>query len=94
MVAIEEYLQSVSSSIRIDAPSNQVWELISKPVNLELCHPFCQSNPVEKWPGNESIDYVWYYNGLEYQRTFTNWINGIGYDLSIGRVDERQSKVV
>lgn len=28
------------------------------PGNLELCHPFCRSNPVQSWPGKDSIDEV------------------------------------
>lgn len=88
------YLRPVSSSIKIKASSKQVWEVISKPGNLGLCHPFCESNPVEQWPGNQSIDYVHYYNGLKYQRIFTSWIDGVGYDLLIGRVNGRQSKIL
>lgn len=87
------YFKPVSMGIKINVSSEQVWEVISKPGNLELCHPFCKTNPVEKWPGKESIDYVHYYNGLKYQRIFTNWIEGLGYDLHIGTVNGRKSKV-
>jgi hypothetical protein len=70
-----------------------VWELISKPNNLESFHPFCESNPVDKWPGAGAIDHVKYYNSLSYQRVFTNWIEGVGYDLRIGTVTGKKSKV-
>ncbi len=90
----EKFLKPVSKSILINVHPQRVWEVISKPGNLELCHPFCNSNPVEKWPGNKSIDYVNYYNGLKYQRVFTDWIDGLGYDLLIGRKNGRKSKVM
>jgi hypothetical protein len=90
----EKFLKPVSKSIIINAQPERVWEVISKPGNLELCHPFCESNPVEKWPGKKPIDYVIYYNGLKYQRIFTDWIEGHGYDLLIGRKEGRKSKVL
>ncbi len=90
----KKYLKPVSRSIKIDANTTQIWELISKPGNLELCHPFCESNPVEKWLGNNSIDYVNYYNGVKFQRIFTDWIDGHGYDLLIGTLNGCKSKVL
>ena len=89
-----KYLKSVSNSITIKADSKRVWDVISKQGNLELCHPFCKSNPVEKWVGDKSIDYVNYYNGVMYQRIFTNWLVGQGYDLLIGRKNGKKSKVI
>lgn len=89
-----KYLKPSSSSIIIKTESQRVWNVISKQGNLELCHPFCKSNPVEKWAGDESIDYVNYYNGVTYQRIFTNWIDGQGYDLLIGKKNGEKSKVI
>lgn len=90
----DKYLKPVSRSIKINVPTKKVWEIISKPGILELCHPFCKSNPVENWEGNKSVDYVIYYNGLRYQRIFTDWIDGVGYDLLIGRRNGKKSKVI
>jgi len=90
----EKFLKPVSKSIKFDIHPERVWDVISKPNNLELYHPFCESNPIEKWPGIKSIDYVNYYNGLKYQRVFTDWIDGKGYDLLIGRKNGRKSKVI
>ncbi len=89
-----KYLKPSSNSIIIKTDSQRVWNVISKQGNLELCHPFCASNPVEKWAGDKSIDYVNYYNGVMYQRIFTNWIDGQGYDLLIGRKNGEKSKVI
>ena len=69
----------------IKAPSEQVWQVISMPGNLEPCHPFCEKNPVEKWPGEGSQDAIHYLSGWIYERVFCRWIDGVGYDLEIGR---------
>lgn len=89
-----KYLKPVSLSIKIKAHPLLVWQIISNRGNLKLCHPFCQSNPVEKWPGKDSVDWVNYYNGLEYKRIFTDWFDGIGFDLLIGKKGGKQSKVI
>lgn len=86
-----QYLKPIHYKIRINAPSEKVWDIISSPGNLEYCHPFCESNPVDKWPGKESIDYVNYYNGLKYIRKFTDWKTGIGYELLIGKTNGKKS---
>ena len=69
----------------IPAPADKVWEVISMPGNLELCHPYCVQNPVQEWPGEHSRDEVHYLSGWVYERQFCRWIDGVGYDLEIGR---------
>ena len=69
----------------VDAPAGKVWDAISRPGNLELCHPFCAKNPVHVWPGPNSQDEVHYLSGWVYERRFFRWIDGVGYDLEIGR---------
>ena len=71
--------------MQIAAPSLDVWNIISRPGNLEWCHPYCARNPVQKWPGPDSRDEVHYLNGLVYERQFSSWVEGVGYDLEIGR---------
>lgn len=90
----KKYFKPVSKSITINVHHSKVWKIISKPNSLELYHPFCESNPVEYWPGKNSIDYIHYYNEHQYRRFFTDWIDGVGYDLLIGKKDGRKSKVV
>jgi hypothetical protein len=70
---------------RIAASPQKVWDVISMPGNLELCHPFCAKNPVSVWPGPESRDKVYYLSGLVFERRFCRWFDGVGYDLEIGR---------
>jgi hypothetical protein len=77
----------------IARPAAEVWEAISMPGNLELCHPFCAKNPVTSWPGPESRDEIHYLNGLIFVRRFRRWFEGVGYDLDIGRPGGRTSHV-
>jgi len=74
----------VSASRQIKAPPEKIWAVISSPGNLAHCHPFCENNPVEKWPGKGSLDSVYYYSGWVYHRQFTGWF---------GRKKGRKSKV-
>ena len=75
----------VAAERMIAAPAQKVWAAISKPGNLELCHPFCASNPVQVWQGPDSRDEVHYLSGWVYERRFLRWHDGTGYDLEIGR---------
>jgi hypothetical protein len=83
----------VSVTRQIPATAEEVWRLISDSGNLTLYHPFCRENPVEKWPGAGSRDGVKYYNGMVLWRDFTNWIDGVGYDLFIGKKGGPTSRV-
>ena len=83
----------ISAERVIQAPQKIVWESISKPGNLEHAHPFCASNPVHEWPGPASRDEVHYLSGWVYERRFRNWLDGVGYDLEIGRSKGRKSMV-
>ena len=74
----------VSVTHPIAAPAERVWVAISAPGNLEFCHPFCEKNPVDVWPGPGSRDSIHYLSGWIYERRFFNWIDGVGYDLEIG----------
>jgi len=50
-------------------------------------------NPVETWPGEDSRDEVHYLSGWIFERRFHRWIDGVGYDLEIGRRGGRTSFV-
>ena len=83
----------ISASVMIAAPQEKVWDVISSPSNLELCHPFCDRNPVDVWPGANSRDRIYYLSGWFYERIFLEWFEGIGYDLEVGRPDGGKSYV-
>ncbi len=87
------YKWPVAVAQPIAAPAEKVWHAISKPGNLELCHPFCAKNPVEVWPGEGSRDEVHYLSGWVFERRVCRWIDGGGYDLEIGRRGGRSSFV-
>jgi hypothetical protein len=86
-------LPPVSVTHEIAATPVDVWASISEPGNLEWAHPFCAHNPVSVWPGPESRDEVHYLSGWVYRREFTDWIDGVGYDLRIGSEGEHPSLV-
>ena len=50
----------------IATSSEKVWQTISTPGYLELCHPFCAKNPVEVWPGEQARDEGHYLSGSVY----------------------------
>jgi len=79
------YKWPVAVAQSIAAPADKVWSAISMPGNLEYCHPFCARNPVQVWPGKGSRDVIHYYSGWILERQFCRWIDGVGYDLEIGR---------
>ncbi len=83
----------VAVEARIAAPAREVWAAISMPGNLETCHPFCAANPVEVWPGERSRDRIHYLSGWVFERRFCRWIEGVGYDLEVGRAGEGPSFV-
>jgi hypothetical protein len=84
---------AVRATRSIAAPAEAVWAVMATPGNLELCHPFCERNPVTDWPGVGSRDTIEYLSGWVYERRFTRWIDGVGYDLRIGASGEETSFV-
>ena len=84
---------AVAAEQMIAAPAHDVWHVISKRGNLELCHPFCARNPVQAWPGADSRDEVHYLNGRVYERRFDRWLDGTGYDLEIFSSDDALASV-
>jgi len=72
-----------ASSIKINASNKHIWDIISAPNSLELFHPFVKFNPRIVWNDNQKIDSVEYYNGMSYNRSFIEWIDGTGFDLKI-----------
>ena len=83
----------ISSSIIIDTTVAVIWEIISQPRNLNLCHPFCKENIVQKWSGKDSADIIIYFNGLELERNFFKWEIEKGYKLMIGEKNKKKTEV-
>ena len=85
--ANSEFRWPVTVTQAIAVPKQTVWDVISMPGNLELCHPFCAENIVQVWPGPDSVDQIRYLSGLVYERRFCRWLDGTGYDLEIRKSD-------
>ncbi len=90
---INKFKWPIQVNKNINASTKEVWEVISKPGNLDDCHPFCEKNIVEKWPGEGAKDRIHYYSGWIFERIFINWFEGVGYDLSVGRKGGSKSYV-
>ena len=72
---------------------HELWELISRPGNLNQTHPYCLSNEVIRWDGEYHSDRLIYLNGRNYIRKFNTWNENEGYSLSIGEENGPQSFV-
>ena len=90
---LESYKWPVSVSRKFEASVERIWLAITKPGNLKDFHPYCDKNLVYEWPGIGSKDGIYYYSGWVFLREFVNWIDGVGYDLIIGREEGRKSYV-
>jgi len=83
----------VSRSIEFNLKIHELWELISRPGNLNRTHPYCLSNEVIRWDGEYHSDRLIYLNGRNYIRKFNTWNENEGYSLSIGEENGSQSFV-
>jgi hypothetical protein len=78
----------------MDGCAAEVWRLISRSGYLEACHPFCDTNVVERWPGVGARDRILYFSGMELVRDFTHWDDEKGYQLEIGPPGSKSARVV
>ena len=83
----------VSRSIEFNLKIHELWELISRPGNLNQTHPYCLFNEVIRWDGEYHSDRLVYLNGRNYIRKFNTWNKNEGYSLSIGEENGSQSFV-
>ena len=79
--------------MKIDSSVASIWEIITRPKNLELVHPFCKSNETIQWDDEGHVDRLVYLNGRTYIRQFLTWDEGEGYTLRIGEENGLQSFV-
>ena len=93
MLSKYEKRLSVSQSIDFNLTTNELWNLISAPGNLNSSHPFCKSNEIISWEKGDYSDRLVYLNGRNYVRDFQSWEEGKGYTLLIGKENGAQSFV-
>jgi hypothetical protein len=74
----------IAAAADVRASAEDVWAVISEPGNLDNVHPFCASNEVERWSGVGSRDRIRYHSGVLYEREALAWVDGVGYDLTVG----------
>ena len=86
--------RAIKQELTYPISKDELWELISRPGNLNECHPLCRTNEALEWQDDNHSDRLVYLNGRTYVRQFINWNIGEGYDLIIGEVDGPQSYVV
>jgi len=84
---------SVSYSMDYEVSVEKIWELISKPGNLNSSHPYCKTNEIISWDEENHSDRLVYLNGRNYIRNFQTWEEGKGYTLLIGKENGAQSFV-
>lgn len=85
---------SVSRTMHFDSEPEDLWNVISTPEVLDVCHPFCKSNTVQKWGDEGHVDTLVYLNNRTYIRRFQTWSKGQGFTLLIGSEEGPQSYVV
>lgn len=81
----ERFKWPVAAERTLAAAAAEVWNVISSPGLLPLYHPFCESNPVQHWPGPGAADEIRYFSGRVLQRRVTEWHDGVGFDAEVGR---------
>ena len=89
----EKYNQAVRGEEQINCSQEKIWNVIAQASNLELFHPFCSKNPIIAWQENDHRDEIHYINGFKLKRRFIAWNEGVGYDLVIGTIKEKESFV-
>ena len=84
----------VSQKFTFKCSTEKLWNLITSPECLELYHPFCKENKVLLWESAENKkDYIIYLNGLKYYREFFRWEEKKYFELFIGKLNGKKSKV-
>ena len=62
MLSKYEKRLSVSQSIDFNLTTNELWNLISAPGNLNSSHPFCKINEIISWEKGDYSDRLVYLN--------------------------------
>ena len=79
----------VNSTKVINVPASTVWEGVTEKGHLAVAHPYVESHTHDGPMQRGATDRIVYLNGLTFDRHFTDWREGEGYTLLIGRPQGR-----
>jgi hypothetical protein len=79
----------VNSTKVINVPTSTVWEGVTEEGHLAVAHPYVESHTHDGPMQRGATDRIVYLNGLTFDRHFTDWREGEGYTLLIGRPQGR-----
>ena len=86
-------MKSITSirSMRVSAPT--LWAAITSDHHLEACHPYIRRH-TKNIADRGLSDEITYLNGVTFTREATAWMDGVGYDLKVGRAYEPKNEVI
>ena len=79
----------VNSTEIIQVPAAKLWEGVTAEGHLAVAHPYVEVHTHDGPMGPGAKDRIVYLNGLTFDRHFTDWREGEGYTLLIGRPQGR-----
>lgn len=79
----------VNSTEIIQVPAAKLWEGVTAEGHLAVAHPYVEVHTHDGPMGSGAKDRIVYLNGLTFDRHFTDWREGEGYTLLIGRPQGR-----
>ena len=85
-------MNAVTSTQHIDVPAPTLWAAITSDRHLEACHPYIQKHTMNTSTSGLS-DVITYLNGVTFSRESTAWMDGVGYDLKVGKASEPKNEV-
>ena len=85
-------MNAVTSTQHIDVSAPTLWAAITSDRHLEACHPYIQKHTKNTSTSGLS-DVITYLNGVTFSRESTAWMDGVGYDLKVGKASEPKNEV-
>ena len=84
----------VNSTRIMAVPASKLWQGVTSEGHLALAHPYVDQHLHGGSMGIGEKDRIVYLNGLTFERQFTAWEEGLGYDLRIGRPNGKSRSLV
>ena len=85
-------MNAVTSTQHIHVSAPTLWAAITSDRHLEACHPYIQRHTKNTSTTGLS-DVITYLNGVTFTRESTAWMDGVGYDLIVGKASEPKNEV-